>query len=443
MKVAPTNKEIWAISYPIILSLVAQNLINITDTAFLGRVGEVELGAMAIAGIFYFSLFMLGFGFSMGGQILIARRCGEKNYRDVGSIFDHSLYFLFILAIGIFFLVKLGAPLFMHRFIESPAVAQASIEFLDYRIWGIFFAFVSGLFRGFYVGIAKTRMLLWAAIMMALANIILAWLLIFGNWGFPRMGIAGAGLAASIAEGVSAIFMFAITIRKENLLKYGIFRFEKLDLGVIKKTLEISIFIMLQYFVSLGGWFTFFVIIEKMSEHDLAISNIIRSAYMALMLPIWAFSSAANTLVSNAIGAGKSEFVMPIIRKVASLSFYCILVIVVLSVLFPRAILSIYTADQMLIANTLPSLYVITGALLLFSISQIIFSGVSGTANTHVAMGIEFITIFIYLVYVYVIALVFKKSIEFVWTSEYIYFLIMGILSVLYLRYGKWRNKVI
>jgi len=286
-------------------------------------------------------------------------------------------------------------------------------------------------------------MLLWAAIMMALVNILLAWILIFGNWGFPRMGIAGAGLAAAIAEAVSAIFMFLITIRKYNMAKYGIFHFEKLDMGVIKKTLEISIFIMLQYFVSLGGWFTFFMIIEKMGQHDLAISNIIRSAYMALMLPIWAFSAAANTLVSNAIGAGKSEFVMPILRKVSILSFLTFSGIVVFSVIFPRAILSIYTNDQALINSTLPSLYVISGALLLSSFSQIIFSGVSGTANTHIAMGIEFFTIFIYLVYVYAIALVLKRSIELVWTSEGVYFLIMGILSVLYLRYGKWRNKVI
>ena len=74
-----TYNNIWQISYPIILSLVAQNVVNVTDTAFLGRVGEVELGASAIGGLFYISIFMLGFGFGTGAQILIARRNGEKN----------------------------------------------------------------------------------------------------------------------------------------------------------------------------------------------------------------------------------------------------------------------------------------------------------------------------------------------------------------------------
>lgn len=69
-----TKKEIWRVAYPILISLVVQNLINITDTAFLGRVGEIELGASALAGVYYMSVYMIGFGFSTGAQILMARR---------------------------------------------------------------------------------------------------------------------------------------------------------------------------------------------------------------------------------------------------------------------------------------------------------------------------------------------------------------------------------
>ena len=87
-----TYNSIWQISYPIILSLVAQNVVNVTDTAFLGRVGEVELGASAIGGLFYISIFMLGFGFGSGAQILIARRNGEKNFADIGRIFNNSFF---------------------------------------------------------------------------------------------------------------------------------------------------------------------------------------------------------------------------------------------------------------------------------------------------------------------------------------------------------------
>ena len=86
-------KEIWLIAYPILISLIMEQMIGITDTAFLGRVGEVELGASAIAGVYYLAIFMIGFGFTVGSQILIARRNGEGNYRTIGNIFYQGIYF--------------------------------------------------------------------------------------------------------------------------------------------------------------------------------------------------------------------------------------------------------------------------------------------------------------------------------------------------------------
>ena len=75
-----SGKDIMRIAYPILISLLMEQMIGMTDTAFLGRVGEVELGAAAIAGIYYLAVFMMGFGFGIGAQILIARRNGEKHY---------------------------------------------------------------------------------------------------------------------------------------------------------------------------------------------------------------------------------------------------------------------------------------------------------------------------------------------------------------------------
>lgn len=88
-----TNRQIWNVSYPIFLSLLAQNVINVTDTAFLGRVGEIELGASAMGGLYYICAFTIAFGFSTGSQIIMARRNGERNYNgswagnDTGCLF--------------------------------------------------------------------------------------------------------------------------------------------------------------------------------------------------------------------------------------------------------------------------------------------------------------------------------------------------------------------
>ena len=92
-------KQIWKVAYPILISLVMEQMIGMTDAAFLGRVGEVELGASAIAGVYYTVIFMIGFGFSIGSQIIIARRNGEGNYAETGNIFYHGVCFLLGLAV--------------------------------------------------------------------------------------------------------------------------------------------------------------------------------------------------------------------------------------------------------------------------------------------------------------------------------------------------------
>jgi putative MATE family efflux protein len=195
-----TYKYIWVVSFPVILSLLAQNFTNLIDTVFLGRVGEVELGASAIGGILYFTLFTLGFGFSIGSQILISRRNGEKNYGDIGPIFEKTMYFLIIIGIVIIIFTRFISPLLLKRIISSPHIYKATFEFLDYRIWGIFFAFINTAFRAFYVGIIRTKYLTYSAIIIAFVNIALDYVLIFGNFGFPAMGISGAAIASVIAE---------------------------------------------------------------------------------------------------------------------------------------------------------------------------------------------------------------------------------------------------
>ena len=95
-------KQIWHIVYPLLISLFMEHLIGLTDTAFLGRVGEIQLGASALGGVYYISIFMLGFGFGIGAQIIMARRNGEKRYSDIGVILSQGILFLLFLAAVIF-----------------------------------------------------------------------------------------------------------------------------------------------------------------------------------------------------------------------------------------------------------------------------------------------------------------------------------------------------
>lgn len=439
----PSYRSIWSISYPIILSLIAQNIITVTDTAFLGRVGEVELGASAIGGLFYFSLFMLGFGFGTGAQILMARRNGEQRFDQVGKIFDHTMYIFVAMSVVLILLNYLFSTIFLKYFISSDAIYESSVIYLNTRMWGIMFALANVAFRAFFVGTTKTNLLGYGAAIMAIVNIALDYVLIFGHYGFPEMGIAGAAIASVISEAVASLFFVLATIFNKSNRKYQIFKLPKFDKKIILSSWNISVFIMLQHFVSVTGWFLFFLVIEQTGERPLAISNIIRSLYMTLMIHIWAFSSSVNTLVSNTIGAGASHLVIPIVRKVNTLSTLITLVVILISVSIPEFLLRIYTDDPILIDGAKPVLYVVIGAVIPLTLSQNWFSGVSGTARTSTALLIEVICIIFYVLYIFLITFYFKLSLPVIWTSEYVYIILLGFSSYFYLKFGKWQNKII
>ena len=123
-----TNKQILKITYPVLISLLMEHMIGLTDTAYLGRVGEVELGASALAGVYYLVIYMLGFGFSVGAQVLMARRNGEGEYKRIGEVFTQGGLFLFLLAAVLFTASNLLTPHLLHRMIGSEEVYRATMS---------------------------------------------------------------------------------------------------------------------------------------------------------------------------------------------------------------------------------------------------------------------------------------------------------------------------
>ena len=438
-----SNKHIFKITYPILLTLVAQNIINVTNTAFLGRVGEVELGASAIGGVFYFAIYMIGFGFSQGAQILIGRRNGEKNYGAIGVIFNNALLFNIILSALIFAISVKGVPVLMKLAVSSQPVYEASVAYLDWRIYAYIFAFAGTIFRSFYVGITETRILTISAILMAVTNIVFDYVLIFGHWGFPAMGIEGAGISSVIAEVVTLVYIVIYTVYREDLKKYGLFKFKKVELKTILQILDLSIFIMFQYFMSISTWFMFFVLIEHTGERNLAISNIGRGLYILLMIPASALATTANTLVSNLIGAARKEEVVPFINKMARISIIVVFPFATFAYFFPELCANIYTDDASLILASIDTIKVVALANFIFAAFFIVLNGVSGTGNTRTAFFMEVITLICYICYVYYTAISNPQPIYIVWMSEFVYWTIIGLLGYWYLLKGNWRKKEI
>ena len=420
-----------------------EQMIGLTDTAFLGRVGEVELGASAIAIIYYMVLFMIGFGFSIGAQIIIGRRNGEGRFKDTGKVFWNGIYFLLGLSGIIILMSELLSPWMMKFMVSSQAIYDAALSYVRWRLPGMVFAFMTAMFRAFYVGTTQTKTLTFNSVAMVASNILFNYILIFGKFGCPALGITGAAIGSSLAELVSLIFFIAYTYLKCDRPKYGLDKAARFEKQELKSMMPVCTWTMIQHTISISTWFIFFIYIEHLGERALAISNIARSVSGLMWVVLQAFSSTCSTLVSNIIGEGHQEKVMSLVKRILKLSYGTVSAIIITFCIFPEAIAHIYTAIPDLIHAAVPSIIVMCSSYFLAVGGQVFFLAVSGTGSTKTAFRLELIALTVYMIYCTVIIGLMKMDVAICWTAEHVYSGVLLICSWWYMRSGRWKNRSI
>lgn len=438
-----TYRGIWQVAYPILISLFMEQMIGMTDTAFLGRVGEVELGASAIAGVYYMVIFIVGFGFSLGAQIMTGRRNGEGQYSGTGKIFWHGLYFLLGFAAMMIVLSETLSPWLMSKIVSSEHILDAALTYVRWRVLGLFFAWTTAMFRAFYIGTMQTKTLTLNSIVMVLSNVVFNWILIFGNLGFPALGIAGAAIGSTLAEFVSLIFFLVYTATKTDTRKFGLDRPARFEMKELKGIFNISIWTMVENFLSVSTWFIFFLFVEHLGERSLAVSNIVRNVSGLIWVVLMAFSSTCSTLVSNMIGSGEEDRVTGLVWRVMKMAYAIISTIIVIFALFPKQVIGIFTDMPEIIDATVPAMLVMASSYLINTGGNICFNASIGTGNTRTVFVLESIALIVYVCYCTLVCTIIKADIAICWTAEHVYALAMLILCGLYLRSGRWKGKKI
>jgi len=422
------------------LSSIGQNVINVTDTIFLGRVGAAELGAIGLVGTFFLAFAMLGFAFSKGAQILIARRAGEENNSAIGYIYDNLVIFQIGFSVLVFLFLHFGGKAVLNQFVNSTEILQMCMEYLSWRKISVFWAFTAFAIVALYTGLGKTRIIILSTIFLALVNIILNYGLIFGRMGLPEMGIAGAGLASSVAELAAAIVLILSTFFNPILKRFRLYKFKRIRFDIIKRLTKISYPIALQFLIGIGGWFVFFSFVENLGETDLAAANVIRTMILFLGVPVWGMSSATQTIISNIIGQERKNEVWGTAWKIGFFTLFLTLIVSLAIIFIPRQLLGIITDNPQIIEASLHSLYLLFPILALFSLSSIIFNSISGTGAIRQAMVIETVSVITYLCYAYVIVMKLSKSLVWAWSSEFVYWGLLIVISSWYLRSRKWHD---
>ncbi|MFM7901374.1 MAG: MATE family efflux transporter, partial [Bacteroidota bacterium] len=331
---------------------LANTLLNLTDTAFVSRLGETELASMALTTIYYFVIVMIAISIGVGIQILMSRRAGEGDRDEIGKIFDHGFLILSISGFVFTMVMHFTTSTLFKNILSSQDVLDASMQYISTRSFGLFFAFTTIAFRSFFISIGNTKIITFSAVLMLCMNFVLDYMLIFGNWGAPEMGIKGAALASVISEATALLFLVGYSLKKHEFKEFRLFRFDTISLSRFRAIMNLSSPIVLQNLISMGAWFLFFVVIEHMGERELAISNIIRATYMIMMTPVWGYAAATNSMVSNLIGQGRQNEVGMLVKRIIKLALATSSVIFLLMVISPSTILGISTSDDSIISQS-------------------------------------------------------------------------------------------
>jgi putative MATE family efflux protein len=436
-----SNRQILAIALPISMAMVIPQINFITNNIFLGMLGERELGTAGITGVYYLVVAVIGNGLNAGLQSIISRRAGENNIAAIGRTYTQGLRLALVFALSGIVVTYLVTPHLMHVFLHSDDVAAEAVSFLYIRVWGLPFLFCYQMSNAFLVGTNHSRFLVYGTLCETAVNVFLDYSLINGHFGLPALGFNGAAYASIAAECTGMCVMLGCIWVRGLHRRFYLMRQWRLDLSLIKVIARQSMPLVLQYSMSLLSWLYFYTLIEHHGTLGLAVSNTLRNIIGLFGVFSWAFASATNTMVSNVIGQGRLTSVEPLIRRIMLLSLgFCVCIALVLNV-FPRAFLSIYGQDAAFVRVAVPLLRMVTGSLCLMAIANVWLNAVTGTGRTRINLAIELVAIVAYLVYVYLVLERFNLGLVWAWGSEYLYWIILGVLAFVYIRSGKWKYR--
>lgn len=445
MKNQISYKYIIALALPIILGSAVQNIIAVSDSIFLYHYSDIDFQAISIASVLYLIVSAIGFGFSRGGQIIIARYHGSNNIRGIKKAFYTLLIFELFLATVIFALLQLFPEAILGLFINDPLLLERGVEYISYRSYGIFFSYIGVAIIAYYTGVAKPLFIVIDTFFLLVVNLLLNYVLIFGNWGYEAMGIGGAGLASSIAEFAAFILFIAYMILERHPVVPGIFTKPVLEVAHFKDIYKISINIVLQVIVGMGSWLIFFGIIENLGRYELGVSNVIRVIYLLLSVPTWGFSSAMNTISSNLCGSKNLDEVIPVTHKVAFLNVSLTMLISLPILLFPEQLLYPFFGkeDMTLIQDSQPVFYMLIAIMFLFSLGAIYFDSVIGLGKTRWGFYVKLITSASYLILLYYIVEYTDFGIKMAWATEIFYWVLVLGAALYFLFVRKWKKTLV
>jgi len=438
------------VALPVSLGIFVQFIVVLIDNYFVAQIDGNAMSAVAFVGLIYLTLAMIGVGLGNATQILVARRKGSGEYSAVGLVLGNSFWLAFLVGIIQFSLLFFLMPGIIDFSIESAEVRNYMHEFITWRSIGFIVYTPLLVLDSFWSGIARTRVLIYMTLITSVLTIGLDYALVFGNFGFPQLGVEGAGIATVTAECAAFLFVLLYTMLRHNddvnlelhpggyTIRKWLF---KLPVHHTKSLIKLGGPIALQMVLSLGIWTVFYEFVESMGESELQASFIVRNMYTLAYISVGGFSTVAKTYISGLIAERRQSELHTVMKRLMFLNFCTIALLTHGLWLYPEWIAGHFTQDAHVIEQTVDTMLIVLPAMLTFAFTSIMLATVEGSGNTIAGFVVEMCTVLIYVASAYVMIYNWHWPIHLVWLADWVYFIALGFFSLLFLWNGKWKWK--
>lgn len=435
------SSQIIKLATPAVLGMLSHTVLNIVDTAMVGRLNPESLAASSLGGLIVFIMIASFGALSIGIQTLASRRCGEKKYHECGVILHNALLISVVMGIALVFFGQMFAGRILAFFTVDQKIFNLGVPYIKIRYIGIGFYMIGVAYRGFFNGIGKTRVFMYVAISMNLFNAIANYLFIFGKHGFPAMGLYGAGLGSALANLLSCIMFVGFSFKSLYIQRFNLYRDLRLDYEVLKRTISLSIPAALEGFILLLAFLIFQSIIGKIGTMELAASTITITIYSLSYMPAAGLGIATAVLVGQNLGAKRPELAETYVWHAVKLGILVMISLQILMTQFPHLLLRIFTNDVQVIH--FGEIAVVTlGIFIPFEIASAVLShAIQGAGNTKWVMIVHsMISIFIFLPTTYLLAFTLNLGLMGAWLGNGLYLIMFFTVCSFKFRKGDWKT---
>jgi putative MATE family efflux protein len=434
------GEEIVRLAAPVIAGMISYTVLNVVDTAMVGRLGDTALAAVGLGSYFCFVIAMIFGSLSIGTQAVTSRRLGEKRTDEFGRIYHNASLLAFVIGI----VVSIAGYAATHRIFsllsDEPAVVRVGTPYLEIRMVGVFAMVAIFTMRGFVYGIARPRIDMVVSVIINMLNIVLNYFLIFGHWIFPRLEVKGAALASLIST-VVGLIVYIIFVQR-GILRDLPHRFHPREISGSLMTLitRISAPRALQS-VSMIGFVIFLSLMGRIGLRELAISNIIYKAFNLSFMIGLGVGTASATLVGRSLGERNEQLAVRYGWHSVGIGSILMGIVGTAFMFFPREIMGIFSDQPETIERGILPFRLLGAFQFIDGVGIILSRTLQGVGSTLYVMVSEMICIWCLLIpYTYITVVILDTGLVAAWWGLFLYILAFMAAMTWKFREGGWKS---